>query len=69
MFENICLFYMQVFPPPEEFAKKAHIKSMDQYKTMYKQSIDDPEGFWKDIAKEFHFEGEKIGCNKYEYEL
>ncbi|XP_021957486.1 acetyl-coenzyme A synthetase isoform X3 [Folsomia candida] len=45
-----------VFPPPEEFAKKAHIKSMDQYKTMYKQSIDDPEGFWKDIAKEFHFE-------------
>ena len=45
----------RVFPPPEEFAKGAYIKSLDQYETMYKQSIEDPEGFWAGVAKELHW--------------
>src|SRR6202158_51643 len=45
----------RVFPPPEEFSKHAHIKSLEQYEAMYKQSIEDPEAFWAGIAKELHW--------------
>ena len=33
----------RVFPPPPEFSAKAHIKSLEEYEALYKQSIDDPE--------------------------
>jgi hypothetical protein len=36
----------RVFPPPPEFSAKAHIKSLEEYEALYKQSIDDPEAFW-----------------------
>ena len=35
----------RVFPPPPEFSAKAHIKSLEEYEALYKQSIDDPESF------------------------
>ena len=35
----------RVFPPPEEFSAKAHIKSLEEYEALYKQSIEDPESF------------------------
>jgi len=31
------------------------IKSYDQYKEAYRKSVDDPEGFWADIASHFHW--------------
>ena len=43
----------RVFEPPAEFSKKAHVKSMEEYKKIWKRSIDDPEGFWGEIAKDF----------------
>jgi acetyl-CoA synthetase len=45
----------RVFPPPEEFAKQAHIKSLAEYEAMYRRSVDDPEGFWADAARELHW--------------
>ncbi len=45
----------RVFPPPAEFSKHSHIKSLEQYEAMYKQSIEDPEAFWAGIAKELHW--------------
>ena len=36
----------RIFPPPAEFAKRAHVKSMAQYKKLYRESIEDSEGFW-----------------------
>ena len=36
----------RVFPPSDDIKKKAYIKSMDEYRALYKKSIDDPEGFW-----------------------
>src|SRR5271170_7357356 len=45
----------RVFPPPPEFAAKAHIKSLAEYETLYKQSIADPESFWAGVAKELHW--------------
>ena len=32
----------RVFPPPAEFSAKAHIKSLEEYEALYKQSIEDP---------------------------
>ena len=45
----------RVFPPPEEFSKKAHIKSLAEYEALYKQSIEDPEKFWDSVAQELHW--------------
>ncbi len=47
--------YMEkrVFEPPEEFVQNAHIKSMDEYKEMYNRSIQDPEGFFGEMAEEY----------------
>src|SRR5580692_4152788 len=45
----------RVFPPPPEFSARAHIKSLEEYETLYKQSIEDPENFWAGAAKELHW--------------
>ena len=45
----------RVFPPSPEFSAQAHIKSLAQYEALYKRSIEDPEGFWADAAKELHW--------------
>ncbi|MBU0716939.1 MAG: acetate--CoA ligase [Planctomycetes bacterium] len=45
-----------VFQPPSGFAAKAHIKSFEQYQEMYKRSIEDPDGFWAEIAEGFHWQ-------------
>ena len=34
------------FPPPKEFSKRAHIKSLAQYRKLYRESIHAPEKFW-----------------------
>ena len=39
------------FPPPEAFVKQANISSSEEYDEMYKRSIEDPEGFWADLAE------------------
>ncbi|MBI5204221.1 MAG: acetate--CoA ligase [Nitrospirae bacterium] len=39
------------FPPSKEFSRKAHIKSLEEYEKIYKRSIDDPEGFWAEMAE------------------
>ncbi len=41
----------RVFPPPAEFAAKAHIGSLEAYETLYRKSIDDPEAFWAEAAR------------------
>jgi len=40
------------FAPNREFSNHAYIKNMDEYKKMYKESIQDPEGFWGKLAEE-----------------
>ena len=42
----------KLYNVPAEFAAKANITA-EQYDTLYKQSIDDPETFWGDQAKQF----------------
>ena len=38
-------------PPPREFTKRAHIKSLDEYRQLYDRAARDPEGFWAEQAK------------------
>jgi acetyl-CoA synthetase len=45
----------RLFPPPPEFSAEAHIKSLAQYEALYKRSIEDPEAFWAEAAKELHW--------------
>ncbi|MCK4872890.1 MAG: acetate--CoA ligase [Phycisphaerales bacterium] len=45
----------RVFEPVAQFVKQAHITSMAQYEEMYKRSIDDPDGFWGEMADDFHW--------------
>ncbi len=42
----------RVFSPPEDFSRHAHIKSLAQYEALYNQSIEQPEKFWEEIARE-----------------
>ncbi len=42
-----------VFPVPEEIKKKAYISGRDAYDKLYKRSMEDPNGFWGDIAGEY----------------
>ncbi|MBE0418466.1 MAG: acetate--CoA ligase [Coriobacteriia bacterium] len=44
---------LRVVDPPEWVRERAHINSMDQYEEMYQRSIDDPEGFWAEMAEEY----------------
>jgi acetyl-CoA synthetase len=45
----------RLFPPPPEFSARAHIQSLEQYETLYKQSIEDPETFWANAASDLHW--------------
>lgn len=42
----------RVFPPPQEFAEKARIKSREQYDQMWRKSIENPDEFWGEMAEE-----------------
>ena len=46
------LIESRVFKPSAEFSKRARIKSMAQYRAMYKESIEKPDKFWAREAGE-----------------
>lgn len=41
----------RTFPPSKEFSDKAHIKSIEEYEKLYKRSVEDPDGFWAEMAE------------------
>jgi acetyl-CoA synthetase len=54
MHDNIesHLIEKRVFKPAKEFARKARIKSLAQYRKMYRESMRRPDAFWVREAKE-----------------
>lgn len=40
-----------MYEPRFPWASDAHVSSMDDYKRLYKRSVDDPEGFWAEEAR------------------
>jgi len=45
----------RVFSPPEKFSSGAHINSMEAYEEQYRRSMDDPEGYWGEVAESLHW--------------
>lgn len=41
----------RAFPPSADFSGKAHIKSMKEYEKIYRQSVEEPEKFWAEMAE------------------
>ncbi|MCM8528025.1 MAG: AMP-binding protein, partial [Lentisphaeraceae bacterium] len=50
---DITMHEDRLFAPSPEFSANAHIKTREQYDEMYKESIENPEKFWGDIAETF----------------
>jgi acetyl-CoA synthetase len=42
----------RVFPPPPRFSAKAWVNSPAEYDRLYRWSVDDPQGFWGEQARE-----------------
>jgi len=40
----------RVFPPPPAFARRAHVQDRARYDALYRRSMDDPDGFWREMA-------------------
>lgn len=58
------------FTAPAELREACHVSSREQYDKLYKRSIDDPEGFWGDIANEFTWKTKwEKGHFKYNFDV
>ncbi len=44
-----------VFNPNQNLSHKAHVKSLQQYREMYTESVEEPEKFWSRIAARLHW--------------
>ncbi len=45
----------RLFPPPKEFAAKAHVKSLEQYEKLWNEAAGDIEAFWGKMGHELHW--------------
>jgi acetyl-CoA synthetase len=48
----------RIFPPPADFATRiggVHVPDLSSYRLQHERSIKDPEGFWAEVAKGFHW--------------
>jgi len=61
--ENNGMYY-----PPQEVVGRAWIADMAQYQSMYQKSINDPEGFWGEVAKDFHWQTPWTKVCQYNYQ-
>ena len=44
-----------IFHPPKGFSANAHVRSVDQYRQMYRESVEDPVTFWTKQAERLHW--------------
>lgn len=49
------------YSPSKRVVEESHVKNIKDYYNMHKQSLDDPEKFWSEIAKQFYFESSYTG--------
>lgn len=58
----------RVYQPTEYVIDKSLIPSFEQYENMHKESLEDPDSFWSEIANEFYWQtpckrGEMLSYN------
>ena len=42
----------EVYFPPEDFARRAHVSSLEAYKSLYERARSQPEEFWRELAEQ-----------------
>jgi acetyl-CoA synthetase len=52
---RVCSRRSGSFTPARPFRKQAHIGSEEEYERLYRESLEDPEGFWGRVASELHW--------------
>ncbi|XP_053103528.1 acetyl-coenzyme A synthetase, cytoplasmic isoform X2 [Hemicordylus capensis] len=50
-----------VYRAPPELAREAHVPSLEKYRELYRRSVEEPQEFWGDIAKEFYWRSQHTG--------
>jgi acetyl-CoA synthetase len=58
----------KLIPVPANFAGKAHCPSFDAYQKMYNRSVQDPEGFWGEVAEGFVWKKKWDQVRDYDFE-
>ena len=43
------------FTPPADFSRAAHVRNRAEYDALCARAMQDPDGFWGEIAREFHW--------------
>lgn len=56
-----------VYAPNSDISRNAYVSSIEKYHEMYKKSVDDPNGFWGDIARQFYWETDADPTNFFSY--
>ena len=44
-----------ILPPRPEIAARAHVRGMEQYREIYRRSVENPDGFWAEQARRITF--------------
>ncbi|WKZ33283.1 MAG: acetate--CoA ligase [Thermodesulfobacteriota bacterium] len=47
---EVLLHEKRLFPPTPEIMESAHVKGPEEYERLYRESIEDPDGFWHRMA-------------------
>ncbi|XP_036389619.1 acetyl-coenzyme A synthetase, cytoplasmic [Megalops cyprinoides] len=50
-----------VYHASSDFQKQSHVPSFEKYKELYLKSVENPEEFWGDVAKEFFWKSKHTG--------
>lgn len=69
LFEHADSELNAVYQPNSRISAEAHISSMQQYEQMYKQSVDDPVEFWREISKQFYWECSSENFLSYNFDV
>jgi acetyl-CoA synthetase len=57
-----------VFRPSSDFVARAHINSFEKYREMYQRSIEDPDGFWSEVAEGFYWKEKWNKVREFDFE-
>jgi len=57
------------FRADDLFRKNAWVKSMEEYTALYDRSVKDSEGFWEEMAEQFHWEKKWDSVRDFNYTL
>ena len=66
---NLPVAERLLFQPPADVQRDSHCGSMKRYRELYRRSVDDPAGFWGDVAAEFYWKVPPSADRFLEYNL